>query len=203
MSRSREHALHGARLLDYNGRVIPLPAARRQGFSLAEVAFAIFVFVVLFLPAYTLFVQSRDTSFKSKLAFMAIHVAREEIEDLRILTRVTDDYKTFAHGWRKVEGDVIERSLTDKKDGPSLTQVSLQSPTEDDRKARKELAYPKEYERIYTKLEVNDSTDGNVYSCVMHVQWQEKGETVNDQSKGEKQGFSEFEFFLVRPTRAL
>lgn len=177
--------------------------ARRSGFSLAEVAFAVFVFVCLFLPAYTLFIQSRDTSFKSKLAFMAIHVAREEIEDLRIVTRVTDDYQTLAHGWRKVEGDVIERPLTGSKDGPSLSQVSLASPTEEDRKARKELTYPKEYARIYTKLEVNESADGNVYPCVLHVQWQEKGEAVNDQSKGEKQGFSDFEFFLVRPTRGL
>ena len=181
----------------------PLHHVRSRGFSLAEVVFAVFIFVCLFLPAYTLFIQSRDTSFKSKLAFMAIHVAREEIEDLRILTRVTDDYKTFAHGWRKVEGDVVERPLTERADGPSLKQVSLASPTEEDRKARKELAYPKEYARIFTKLDVNDSTDGSVYSCVMHVQWQEKGEAVNDQSKNEKQGFSEFEFFLVRPTRGL
>lgn len=179
----------------------PPHLALRHGFSLTEVAFAIFIFVCLFLPAYTLFVQSRDTSFKSKLAYMAIQVAREEIEDLRIVTRVTEDYKTLAHGWRKVEGDVIDRPLTERKDGPSLTQVSLASPTEEDRKARKELTYPKEYGRIFTKLDVSETTDGSVYGCVMHVQWQEKGETVSD--KNEKQGFSDFEFFLVRPPRGL
>jgi hypothetical protein len=183
--------------VSYTGRVT------RRGFSLAEVAFAIFIFVCLFLPAYTLFIQSRDTTFRSKLAYIAIHVAREEIEDLRILTRVTDDYKTLAHGWRKVEGDVIERPLTERKDGPSLKDVSLATPTAEDKQARTELTYPKEYARIFTKLDVNDSTDGNVYPCVMHVQWQEKGEAVTDASKAEKQGFSEFEFFLVRPTRGL
>lgn len=171
--------------------------SRRAGVTLVDVLVGVAIFAALFMPAYTLFIQSRNTAFKSKLAYMGIHAAREEIEDLRILMRVMkeDEIVTkggdskLAHGWKKFEGSAMDR-LKDVR-GPSASGASAEL---------SRMAYPEEYKRIWTKVDIQPTNDPFVYSGVLHVRWQEKGEQFGSPAdEKSKKGFSRFDFFLVRP----
>ena len=158
--------------------------------TLVEVMVGLFLFIAMFLPAYTLFVQSRNTVFRSKLAYISVQAAREEIEDLRILTRVRPDgIDKMGHDWQAMTGNALAR----------LKDVQVQG----EAVAPKELEYPEEYKRIWTKVEVFPEREGFVFPCVLHVRWQEKGETFTAESAKQKEGFSRFDFYLVRTPRAM
>ena len=157
--------------------------------TLVEVMVGLFLFTAMFLPAYTLFIQSRNTVFKSKLAYISVQAAREEIEDLRILTRVKPDaIDKLGHDWQPFKDNALTR----------LKDVQMQGETNP-----KDLDYPEEYGRIWTKVEIGAEKDGFVYQCVLHVLWQEKGEKFDANSAKEHEGFSRFDFYLVRAPRAL
>jgi hypothetical protein len=163
-----------------------LVATRRSALSLVEVMVGVIIFAVLFVPAYTLFVQSKNTAFKSKLAYMGVHAAREEIEDLRILARVHGDrMKSLEHDWKPLEGNAMDR----------VKDVSANDPPPRD------LDYPAEYRRIWTKVEIKESRDPYIFPAVLHVRWQEHGEKFGAGSEREKPGFSRFDFYLVRARR--
>lgn len=161
----------------------------RAGLTLVETMVGLFLFIAMFMPAYTLFVQSRNTAFKSKLAYISVQAAREEIEDLRILTRIKPTgIDKLGHDWQPVKGNAMDR----------LKDTWMQGET-----AVERLKYPEEYARIWTKVTVGTSKDGFVFPSVLHVRWQEKGEKFNEKSEREKEGFSRFDFFLVRPPRGI
>lgn len=162
----------------------------RPGLTLVEVMVGVFLFTAMFLPAYTLFVQSRNTAFKSKLAYISVQAAREEIEDLRILTRIKPfEIEKFGHDWQPFKGNAMDR----------LKDTWMKGET-----AQPELKYPEEYGRIWTKVALKEpSKDGYVFHYVLHVRWQEKGERFNERSEREKEGFSRFDFFLVRAPRGI
>lgn len=162
----------------------------RSATSLIEVMVGVFLFTAMFLPAYTLFVQSRNTVFKSKLAYISVQAAREEIEDLRILARIKQDkINELAHDWKPFAGNAMDR----------LKDVQMQGETN----APKELDYNDEYKRIWTKVEIGEPKDGFAYACVLHVRWQEQGEKFDAKSTKDKEGFSRFDFFLVRTPRGI
>jgi hypothetical protein len=52
--------------------------------------------------------------------------------------------------------------------------------------------------RIFTKLEVSESEDGEAWPAVLHVRWQQHGELFNEASENEKPGLSRFDFLLVK-----
>jgi len=159
----------------------------RSAFTLVEVLVGIILFVILFLPAYTLFVQSRDTTFKSKLSYLSAQAARDEIEDLRYLARVRpDEIEAFKHDWQPLKGNALTRLKDLSKSGEAVV---------------KDLDYPKEYERIFTKVEVFASKNKFVFPAVLHVRWQEHGEKFGASAEKDRIGFSRFDFFLVRPRR--
>jgi prepilin-type N-terminal cleavage/methylation domain-containing protein len=162
---------------------------RDGGFNLVEVLVAMLLLTVLFLPIYTLFVQGRDTTFRSKLAYLSAQVAREEIEDLRLLARSRpDEIPTLGHDWRPVKGNALSR---------------LEQLAETGAPTIREMDYPKEYSRIFTKVEVSRAKSAYVFPSVLHVRWQEHGERFGAGAEKEREGFSRFDFFLVRPTNAI
>lgn len=167
-----------------------MKSKNRYATTLIEVMVGVFLFTAMFLPAYTLFVQSRNTVFKSKLAYISVQAARDEIEDLRILARVRQDkINELAHDWKQLTGNSLER----------LKEVRMQGETD----TPKELDYNEEYKRIWTKVEIGEPKDGFAYACVLHVRWQEQGEKFDANSAKDKEGFSRFDFFLVRTPRGI
>jgi len=161
--------------------------------SLVEVLIAITIFTTIFIPAYTLFIQSRGAVFKSKLALVSTLAAQEEAEDWRLLARAAgSEIKTFAHDWESVSSH--KNALGRLAEGTPFPVLMA-------RPYPPQMEYPHVYERIWTKLEVFDPTNGFVFPAVIHVRWQEKGETFDAFSVKEKEGFSRFEFYLIRPPR--
>jgi len=174
-----------------------MPAARvsrprtvEHAFSLVEVLVGMVLFTILFLPAYTLLVQSRDTTFKSRLSYFAVQAAREEIEDLRLLSRVkAAEIERFGHDWQPVKGNALDRLKPLAAPGQALAVESLR--------------YPDEYGHIFTRVEIGESKNKLIFPAVLHVRWQEHGETFRAGAEREKQGFSRFDFFLVRARRGV
>lgn len=161
----------------------------RSAVTLVEVMVGVFLFAAMFMPAYSLFIQSRNTVFKSKLAYISVQAAREEIEDLRILTRVKPDaIDKMGHDWQPIKGNALDR----------VKDVLAAGETHP-----KDLDYPEEYGRIWTRVDIGQSKDGFVFPSVLHVRWQEKGEKFTAASTKEKEGFSRFDFFLVRSQRGI
>lgn len=154
-----------------------------------EVLVCLALVAAVLIPLITLVYRSRGTAVASRLALIAAHAAREEIEDLRILSRVKQDtMEKLAHDWAPFKGNALDR----------LKEVMLAGET-----PPKELDYGEEYGRIWTKVEIGQPQDGFAYACVLHVRWQEKGEAFNAASTKDKEGFSRFDFFLVRTPRGL
>ena len=104
--------------------------------------------------------------------------------------------RTSRHVALTPEGEVYLRHCRDALD--RLKEVMLAGET-----PPKELDYGEEYGRIWTKVEIGQPQDGFAYACVLHVRWQEKGEAFNAASTKDKEGFSRFDFFLVRTPRGL
>lgn len=153
----------------------------RSAFSLIETMVGVFLFAAMFLPAYTLFVQSRNTVFKSKLAYISVQAAREEIEDLRILAHARDGSPTeLAHDWLACPKRSLDRL------GPLATNAGADLPA----------TYPEEYQRIHTKLTVNAGTDPRIFPAELSVRWQEHGEDPREAAARGR--LAKFEFLITR-----
>ena len=55
----------------------------RNGHSAIEFAVAIVILGLAIVPIFGLFSRSREAAFKSKISYLALHVARERLEELR------------------------------------------------------------------------------------------------------------------------
>lgn len=169
---------------------------RESAIALIEVLVGMLIFTGIFIPAYTLYVQSRGAVFKSKLALVATLAAQEEAEDWRLLARLAGtNVSNFKHDWMPVTSvkNAMDRLTGDheKSRGFNLMGNSKTTPPE--------LNYPEVYKRIWTNLEVKPSTDGFVYPATLHVLWQEEGETFTAADLTKKEAFSRFDFYLIRP----
>src|SRR5688572_7423532 len=82
--------------------------SRRAGLSAVEVVLGIGLVAALFIPVYGLFVTGRESAFKSRLAYLAVLAAREEIADLRVAAAlITKSIPELKHDWRSLEGNLL------------------------------------------------------------------------------------------------
>jgi hypothetical protein len=126
--------------------------------------------------------RGRETAVYSRLALLAAHAAREEIEDARVLAHTVPDPRARAHPGKPI---------------PAATRDRL-GPLARAPRARADLphATPDDYRRIHSRLDVLPGTDPRIFPAVLEVRWQEHGE---DPATAEKRGSSgRFEFLLVR-----
>lgn len=166
-----------------------------EGLTLVEILVAFAIFLTLFLPAHTLYLQSRGAVFRSKLALQATMAARDEAEDLRMLARVAGDrIPDLAHPWQPV---TIVTNAMDRLAGkhPAARDRAIARPA-----AHATLDYPESYARIWTRLEIGPSPDGLAYPATLHVLWQQHGETIGEADPGKRNALSSFTFVLVRPS---
>ena len=166
----------------------PMTASRvrcaRPGLSAVEVLLGLALLLALFVPVHQLFLMSREAGLKSRLAYMALQAARDEIDDLRVEaslapTRIAE----LRHRWLPVAGRMLARlespePLVKPGDLPALT-------------------YPDDYRRIYTKVDVHPPDDGPIFPVTVLVRWQEKGESMPDGNAGDRQGASRFDILLT------
>lgn len=119
----------------------------RRAHSAVEFVIATVILGLALIPMFGIFSSSRETAFKSKISYMALHVARERLEELRqvpfalLETLVTED-------WVKTEGSAFTHTAATRNDlyGASMgVPYALDDPAFD---------YPEDYGRIFTRVTV-------------------------------------------------
>jgi hypothetical protein len=163
---------------------------RSRGVTAAEVVMAALILAAGLVPMYSIFVKSSTTVTQSRFSYMALHAAREELEELRQIP--FDQLPQAAHGFQPVTGHVFRRSLASRRGGgPSnsvRTHPDLQS-------------YPADYGRILTKVDVTDldppgpdlDPQKHMKRVVLDVKWEETGSG----SDRKKEAVSHFETIIA------
>jgi len=165
----------------------------RRGFTLIEIAIGAIIIVIIGIPAMTLWQQSQGTVFRSRLAILSAMAAQEEIEEYRLLARVAGyDLPGLSHDWEPVSkhSHMLAFLTGENKGRYTLADGNFDGD---------QIKYPKVYERIWTKVIVEQSRTGLVYPGTLFVVWQEKGETITDEAARKRPAFAQYEFHLVRP----
>ena len=156
---------------------------RTAGVSAAELTIAALILGAALVPMYQMFVKGTTTATQSRLAYMALHVAREELEEIRQIP--LSDLKP--HDWRQVKSPTQDH----------LFQLSFETrckAADNQVKADATLKYPKEYERVRTRLGITDTEppDPRLKLAVLDVKWEETGVG----SERNKEAISHFETLL-------
>lgn len=135
---------------------------RNRGISAAEMIIAALILGAALVPMYQMFVKGTTNATQSRLAYMALHAAREELEEIRQIPLG----QLRPHDWRKVKDHLFQLSFeTRAPDGANPVRADAT------------LTYPKEYERVWTRLGVvpTDPPDPRFMRAVLDVKWEETG----------------------------
>jgi len=96
--------------------------SHKQGITAVEFMMATVILGLALMPIFGIFGSSRTNVFKSRVSYMAIHVARERLEELkqvpfRNLEELMDD------GWESATGNVFKHTVKLRNDeaGPVTT----------------------------------------------------------------------------------
>ena len=160
----------------------------RRAFSAAELTVAALILGAALVPMYQMFVRGSTTATQSRIAYMALHVAREELEEIRQIplpppTDPNNPNFLQPHDWERVTGQLFRRSVKARAhagDNPVLDS---------------KLKYPTEYQRIFTRLGLVDTTpaDPRYKRAVLDVKWEETGVG----SERSKEAISHFETLVA------
>lgn len=160
----------------------------KKAFFMVEMLVGILILSLAVIPLYQMFVTSSRTMFYSKLSYMAMHVAREELEELRQLPWQAITKGDPAHEWERVGGRLLKRTLKHRVKPDATSKFD-----------KPEFDYPAEYNRIETKLELSEvePADPRLRKAVLQVRWQETGETPKEVGDvGQRASLSRFETIL-------
>lgn len=167
----------------------------RRAYTIIEVLIAALLLSLAIIPLYNMFTASSKTVFRSRLSYLAVHVAREMLEELRQIPFAKLD--TVAHGnsWRRVseEGKGVFRFTNETRNAAVA-----------DKLAGEAFEYPEDYKRIKTMLNISpaDATtlaEANVAKVELTVIWEETGENEErDAASQQKQGVTKFVTILTR-----
>ena len=181
---------------------------KRTGHSAIEFAVAIVILGLALVPIFGLFSRSREAAFKSKISYLALHVARERLEELRQLP--FDSLEEIADGqWKKTEGNVFQHTIKYRlpqqyiDTGSGLTvggvDVGAASGYTGLEPNDESFDYPEEYSRIWTRVSLQevprrnyqpDTPEDDTTSVqskiklvrmkriILDYYWQEKGEDM-------------------------
>mgnify|MGYP006281358171 CR=1 FL=1 len=170
--------------------------------AMLELLVAILILSFGIIPLYYMFTSSKTTAFKSEMSYVALNAARERLDELRLLP--VEFLLSMAAGsresrWVPVEGnafDLMFRASSQREDrAPMDSEGSSALP--DPRMGGERFEYPDYYERISLKTELEQviplaaastgAVDINagppyLFKATVHVRWQEKGESIGDQT---------------------
>lgn len=139
---------------------------RRSGHSAIEFAIAIIILGLAIVPIFGIFSRSREAAFKSKLSFLALHVARERMEELRQLP--FDSLEEIADGeWKQTSGNVFHFTNEYRRaeqyvdaGGTGLTyggvDVAVAAGYSGLQPDDGSYDYPDDYSRIWTRVSVQE-----------------------------------------------
>jgi hypothetical protein len=158
----------------------------RRAISAAEMIIAALILGAALVPMYQMFVKGTTTATQSRLAYMALHVAREELEEIRQIP--FDKLPLVAHPFQRVSGHLFRRTLntpTNPRGAPGSNPIGQNN----------QLTYPKEYERIFTQLRIEETSpqDPRMKKAILDVKWEETGAG----SERKREAISHFETIVA------
>ena len=142
------------------------------------------------IPIYHIFTSSRKTVFRSELSYLALHAAREKIEELRCLPPRVLMQLPPVGPWERVEGNALEklaralpRSVWQRRD--------LGHPTDFGDPVYR---YPDDYRRIQLRVSIKRPDRRRdrppyLFHVRVQVRWQEKGEDVTREEYDRRKTF--------------
>lgn len=166
--------------------------AALRGISAAEVVVATLVLALALIPMLGVFFQSREVTYKSKLAYLALHVARERMEELRQIPFNALDACDTGDTWVSTAGSAFAHTKQHRNDPIDSSYGGL---------SKADFAYPAEYGRIHTRVRVaplarrNYGVDAHaddttslqaqvkpvrMKAVTIEYYWQEKGESPDE-----------------------
>lgn len=155
--------------------------SNKRGVTAVEVLIASLILAGAIIPLFLLFRKSGETSWRSEIAYKAMQVAREELEEVRLMPLFPPDPndRYAGHGWQPVAGK-------------SLFFNYLQRATADGGLENPVFTYPDHYRGIETRVLVikpplQDAPDDhpevrNTRIVRLEVRWQQKGQ-ANDKGR--------------------
>jgi hypothetical protein len=164
-------------------------ASRTDSFTVVELVIAALILGLAIVPLYSAFISSSRSVFSSKLAYMAMHVARETMEELRqIPFEHLKEISTLGPLGGSPLFGLSVRMRAAKGAGDDPNGVNAAAPK-----------YPDEYNRIKTKIEFQavtgslpkdkldgpDKLDGvSLVKVILEVTWEEQGGRDEKQRPG-------------------
>ncbi len=150
---------------------------RRRALGLLELMVAVTVLSLALIPLYQVFVRGERVTFRSRVSYMAMHCAREALEEMQALPPSALN-ELAARGelatipWERVEGPVNERLF--------------EAWGEDEEPDADEPSYPGEYSRILLKRYVKPLSQRPplLYRLIVLVKWEEHGEGEASYKRG-------------------
>lgn len=165
----------------------------RNGHSFSELVIGAVILGAALIPIYSTFVSSSRTVSSSRLAYMAMQVARETMEELRqIPFSKLEELNT--NGFVAV-GETPVFRITAK-------MRSVQSGNEDPTGVAKDgPKYPAEYGRIKYRLKIEDAGDKDkrLKKASLDVQWEEQGGVREKDRSGMLHFVSMIGYYAVDP----
>lgn len=154
---------------------------RTRGLSLVELLVCLGLVGAVLVPVLTLAYRTRGTAVASRLALLAAHAAREEVEDLRVLAHAqAGSPVTLSHDWQPCPAKSLDR-----------LGLLARAPAAD-----LPVQYPEDYRRIHTRLGVTAGPDPRIFTAVLEVRWQEQGEDPREAAARGR--LAKFEFLITR-----
>jgi hypothetical protein len=179
--------------------------------AMIEVLIGILILSFGLIPIYTIFTSSKTVAFKSEVSYLALHAARDRLDELQLLpvSALLKLASSPESDWTPVEGNAfaVLINLTEGQVDPApMANGGVQNRVT--ALGTEAYNYPKAYARIMLKTKVEvlpvfPADGGNeaslkgppwLFKVDVKVRWQEKGEDLNEQeSEGTKLFKSHFE----------
>ncbi len=168
-----------------------------RGHSAIEFMVATVILGLALIPMFGIFSRSREATFKSKISYMALHVARERLEELRQVPFFQLE-NLATTDWVRADGYAFKHTMETRNQVFGADKGKPYGDLEDD-----QYKYPKQYTRIWTKIDVEGlervsfASDapivdpGNLQASpdihpfrlkrvTLSYYWQEKGDVLDD-----------------------
>jgi len=195
--------------------ITPLHIKSRTGMAMIEVLIGILILSFGLIPIYSLFTSSKKIAFKSELSYLALHAARDRLDEVQLmplsaLITLAKENEAGEPNWVSCSGNVFSSLLTATKNVKDPAPMDGSTPTvgNETALAGDKYNYPDSYERIKLKTAVTllktypESSQSetpsqwqpHLFKVVVKVRWQEKGEDVQAEEEKKSKIFkSHFE----------
>ncbi|PCJ20364.1 MAG: hypothetical protein COB02_04840 [Candidatus Cloacimonadota bacterium] len=167
---------------------------KNKAFTMIEIVVVTGILALAIIPIYQLIIHGDATVKKSKFSYMALNLAREELE--MIMSVPYDSIDDFKHGWEKIKGPVVTEDLlkvsrtggTKKatgtlsgslaggfSGGSRLVPGTAGQAVIDGDLEVGEGEYPSEYQRFSRKVQIKNKRGKRFKQITVSVKWFGKG----------------------------